>query len=139
MLSVREYIYIAVVSVVLLLCGAVWYYSTIAENYKAQLVAMQAAQEVYKAKQAEVIADVETQHKKKLSDIERRYTDVTKRLQQYQSYLLPAADFTGFSKGNESTDTGELQAVLLGKLAEISKYADELRLAGENCETILQQ
>ena len=122
--------------VVLTLAAAVYLLNRQNIGLRAELAEMHAASASYKKTIEQKIAKTEQEYEQSKIDIDSRYNDIIKRLRQRQADSVRTVTITASCKSERDTEADRVRAELFRRLAEVSKYADELRLTAENCEKI---
>lgn len=130
-----QYALTATIAVIVSLAAALWYQAGALKSARHELAETHAASEAYKRQQAERTKRMEADYAKTKADIDASYQRIIDRLRK-ESSDTPAATPAGKCAGERSAGAGDVQAVLLDRLAEVARYADELKLHGMNCEAL---
>lgn len=122
--------------IVLTLAAAVYLLHSQNISLRAEIAEMHAASASYKKTIEKKIAQTEQEHEQAKTDIDSRYNDIIKRLRQQQADSVRTVTVTASCESERDTEAARVRAELLRRLAEVSKYADELRVRGLACEKI---
>lgn len=82
------------------------------------------------------IAQTEKEYEQDKSDIDSRYNGVINRLRKQKSDNVRTPTTAQTCEGERDTEATRVQSELLRRLAEVSRYADQLRVTAEKCEKI---
>lgn len=123
--------------VVLTLAAAVYFLHSQNISLRAEIAEVRAASATYKKTIEQKIAKTEEEHEQSKTDIDSRYNDIINRLRKQQNNNVRTVTVTQSCESERDTEAERVQSELLGRLAEVSKYADELRVRGLACEKIL--
>lgn len=122
--------------VVLTLAAAVYFLHSQNIGLRAELAEMHAASASYKKTIEKKIAQTEKEYEQSKTAIDSRYNDIIKRLRQQQADSVRTITVTESCESERDTEAERVRAELFRRLAEVSKYADELRVRGLACEKI---
>ena len=122
--------------VVLTLAAAVYLLHSQNIGLRAELAEMHAASESYKKTIQQKIAKTEQEHEQAKTDIDSRYNSIINRLREQQADNVRTVTVTASCESERAATAARVQSELLGRLAEVARYADELRVRGLACETI---
>ena len=122
--------------VVLTLSAAIYLLHSQNTGLRAELAEMRAASESYKKTIQQKIAQTEQEHEQAKTDIDSRYSNIINRLREQQANNVRTVTATASCESERAATAERVRAELLGRLAEVARYADELRLKGLACETI---
>lgn len=122
--------------VVLTLAAAVYLLHSQNISLRAELAEIRAASANYKKTFERKIAQTEQEHEQAKTDIDSRYSAIINRLREQQDNNVRAVTVTKSCKSERAATAARVRAELLRRLAEVARYADELRLRGLACETI---
>ena len=102
----------------------------------SQNVVLRTASDRYKKDIEQKIAQTEKEYEQDKSDIDSRYNSVINRLrkQKYDNVRTPTTPQT--CEGERDTKAAGMYSELLRRYAEVSRYADQLRVTAEKCEKI---
>ena len=103
---------------------------------RQDLAATKAASALYKQQQQAKLKQVEREHEQTTNDINSRYNDILKRLHDYENRPVRTVTIAGECESERDSDSRRMQTELLRRLANVAKYADELKQRGLACETI---
>lgn len=101
-----------------------------------ELAEMTAASASYKKTIEQKIAQTEKEYEQDKTDIDSRYNSVINRLRKQQADNMRGDSTTPTCESERDTETARMQSELLRRLAEVSRYADQLRVVAEKCEKI---
>ena len=105
-------------------------------SLRTELAQMRTASDNYKKTIEQKIAQTEKEYEQDKTDIDSRYNGVINRLRKQQANNLRGGATAKTCESERDTEAIRMQAELLRRLAEVSRYADQLRVAGEKCEKI---
>lgn len=100
------------------------------------LAEIRAASASYKKTIEQKIAQTEKTHEQAKTDIDSRYSAIINRLRQQQADNMRAVAVTKSCESERAATAARVRSELLGSLAAVARYADELRVRGLACETI---
>lgn len=126
-----------VFGVVLTLAAAVYLLHSENIGLRAELAEIRAANANYKKTIEQKIAKTEQEHAQSKTDIDTRYNDIINRLRQQQAANVRTVTVTASCESERAATAARVRFELLGRLAEVARYADELRARGLACEKIL--
>lgn len=122
---------------VLTLAAAVYLLHSQNTGLRSELAEIRAASATYKKTIEQKIAQTEKEHEQSKTDIDSRYNDIINRLREQQANNVRTVTVTASCEGERAATAARVQSELLGSLAEVARYADELRVMGLACEKIL--
>ena len=122
--------------VVLTLAAAAYLLHSQNIGLRAELAEIRAASASYKKTIEEKIAKTEREHEQSKTDIDSRYNDIINRLREQQANNVRTVATTQSCESERAATAARVQSELLGRLAEVARYADELRVRGLACEKI---
>lgn len=122
--------------VVLTLAAAVYLLHSQNIDLRAEIAEIRAASASYKKTIEQKIAKTETEHEQAKTDIDSRYNDIINRLREQQDNNVRTVTITESCESERAATAERVRAELFGRLAEVARYADELRVVGLACETI---
>lgn len=122
--------------VVLTLAAAVYLLHSENIGLRAEMAEIRAAGASYKKTIEQKIAQTEREHEQAKTDIDSRYNSIINRLREQQANNVRAVTITKSCESERAATAARVRSELLGRLAEVARYADELRLRGLACETI---
>lgn len=128
----------ALMGVVLTLAAAVYLLHSQNTGLRAELVEIRAASDSYKKTIEKKIAQTEKEHEQAKADIDSRYSAIINRLREQQDNNVRTVTVTASCESERAATAARVRAELLGRIAEVARYADELRVAGGNCERIAE-
>ncbi len=123
--------------IVLTLAAAVYLLHSQNIGLRSEIAEIRAASASYKKTIEKKIAQTEREHEQAKTDIDSRYNDIIKRLRQQQADSVRTVTITASCESERAATAARVRAELLGRLAEVARYADELRVRGLACENIL--
>ena len=126
----------ALIGVVLTLSAAIYLLHSQNTGLRAELAEIRAASATYKKTIEQKIAQTERDHEQAKSDIDSRYNDIINRLRKQQADSVRTVTVTASCESERAATAARVQSELLGRLAEVARYADELRVRGLDCEKI---
>ena len=136
MARLRQFATVALGGIVLTLAAAVYLLHGQNIDLRAELAEMRAASASYKKTIEQKIAQTEREHEQAKTDIDSRYNDIINRLRQQQADNMRTVAVTKSCESERAATAARVRTELLGRLAEVARYADELRVRGLACETI---
>ena len=122
--------------VVLTLAAAVYLLHSENIGLRAELAGIRSASAGYKETIEQKIAQTEKEHEQAKTDIDSRYSAIINRLREQQANNVRTVTVTASCESERDTEAARVRAELLGRLANVARYADELRINGLACETI---
>ena len=122
--------------VVLTLAAGVYLLHSQNTGLRAELAEVRAASASYKKTIQQKIAKTEKEHEQSKTDIDSRYNAIINRLREQQANNVRTVTVTKSCESERAATAARVRAELLGRLAEVARYADELRVRGLACETI---
>lgn len=122
--------------VVLTLAAAVYLLHSENIGLRSELAEVRAASASYKKTIEQKIAQTEKEHEQAKTDIDSRYSAIINRLREQQANNVRAVTITKSCESERAATADRVRSELLGRLAEVARYADELRVRGLGCETI---
>lgn len=125
-----------IVGIVLTLAGAVYLLHSQNIGLRTEVAEMRAASASYKKTIEKKIAKTEQEHEQAKTDIDSRYNDIINRLRKQQADNVRTVTVTASCESERAATAARVRSELLGRLAEVARYADELRVRGLACETI---
>ncbi|MEM2002054.1 MAG: hypothetical protein QXT77_05370 [Candidatus Methanomethylicaceae archaeon] len=126
----------ALIGVVLTLSAAVYLLHSQNISLRAELAEIRAASASYKKVTEQKIAKTETEHEQAKTDIDSRYSAIINRLREQQDNNVRTVTIAESCESERDKAAERVRSELLGRLAEVARYADELRVVGLACETI---
>lgn len=126
----------ALMGVVLTLAAAIYLLHSQNIALRAEIAEMRAASASYKKTIQQKIAKTEKEHEQAKTDIDSRYNAIINRLREQQADNVRTATVTASCESERAATAARVRSELLGRLAEVARYADELRVRGLACETI---
>ena len=105
-------------------------------SLRTELAQMRTASDNYKKTIEQKIAQTEKEYEQDKTDIDSRYNGVINRLRKQQANNLRGGATAQACESERDTETTRMRSELLRRLAEVSRYADQLRLVAEKCEKI---
>ena len=126
----------ALIGVVLTLAAAVYLLHSQNTGLRSELAAARAASASYKKTIEQKIAQTEKEHEQSKTDIDSRYNDIINRLREQQANNVRAVTITKSCESERAATAARVRSELLGSLATVARYADELRVRGLACEKI---
>ena len=105
-------------------------------DLRTELAEMTAASDSYKKTIEQKIAQTEKEYEQDKTDIDSRYNGVINRLRKQQVNNLRAPATAQACESERDTEATRMRSELLRRLAEVSRYADRLRITAEKCEKI---
>ena len=100
------------------------------------LAEIRAASASYKKTIQQKIEKTEQEHEQAKTDIDSRYSAIINRLRKQQADNMRTVTATKSCESERAATAARVRSELLGSLAAVARYADELRLRGLACETI---
>lgn len=122
--------------VVLTLAAAVYLLHSQNIALRTEIAEILAASASYKKTIEQKIAETEQEHEQAKTDIDSRYNGIIDRLRQQQNDNVRTVTVATSCESERAATAARVRAELLGRLAEVARYADELRVRGLACETI---
>lgn len=122
--------------VVLTLAAAVYLLHSQNTGLRSELAEVRAASATYKKTIEQKIAQTEKEHEQSKTDIDSRYSAIINRLRKQQANNVRTVTVTASCESERAATAARVRSELLGRLAEVARYADELRVRGLACETI---
>ena len=122
--------------VVLTLVAAIYLLHSQNTGLRADLAEIRAASASYKKNIEKKIAQTEKEHEQAKTDIDSRYNSIINRLREQQADNVRTVTITKSCESERAATAERVRSELLGRLAEVARYADELRVRGLGCETI---
>ena len=122
--------------VVLTLAAAVYLLHSQNTGLRAELAEVRAASASYKKTIEKKIAKTEREHEQSKTDIDSRYSAIINRLREQQANSVRTVTVTASCESERAATSARVRSELLGRLAEVARYADELRVRGLACEKI---
>lgn len=122
--------------VVLTLAAAVYVLHSQNTGLRSELAEVRAASASYKKTIEQKIAQTEKEHEQAKTDIDSRYNSIINRLREQQAANVRTVTVTASCESERAATAARVRTELLGRLAEVARYADELRVRGLACETI---
>ena len=105
-------------------------------NLRTELAEMTAASDSYKKTIEQKIAQTEKEYEQDKTDIDSRYSGIINRLRHQQANNMRAPTTAQACESERDTEATRMRSELLRRLAEVSRYADRLRITAEKCEKI---
>lgn len=127
---------VVVGGIVLILAITVYFLHGQNVDLRTEIAEMHAASDSYKKTMEQKIAQTEKEYEQDKSDIDSRYNAVINRLRKQQANNLRGGSTAQACESERDTEAPRVHSDLLRRLAEVSRYADQLRVAGEKCEKI---
>jgi hypothetical protein len=103
---------------------------------RMEIAQMRTASDSYKKTIEQKIAQTEKEYEQDKSDIDSRYNGIINRLRKQQANNMRGGATAQACEGERDTEASRMQSELLRRLAEVSRYADQLRVTAEKCEKI---
>lgn len=100
------------------------------------IAALEATSIAYKKTIEQKIAKTETEHEQAKTDIDSRYSAIINRLREQQDDNVRTVTVTESCESERVATAARVRSELLGSLATVARYADELRVRGLACEAI---
>ena len=122
--------------VVLTLVAVVYFLHSQNIGLRSELAEMRAASASYKKTIEQKIAKTEQEHEQAKTDIDSRYSAIINRLRKQQADNMRTVTVTKSCESERAATADRVRSELLGRLAEVARYADELRVRGLACEAI---
>lgn len=122
--------------VVLVLAAAVYFLHSQNTGLRAELAEIRAASASYKKTIEQKIIKAEKEHEQSKTDIDSRYNSIINRLREQQNNNVRTVTVTASCESERAAEAERVRSELLGRLAEVARYADELRVRGLACEKI---
>mgnify|MGYP006344455283 FL=1 len=122
--------------VVLTLAAAVYFLYSQNTGLRSELAEVRAASVSHKKTIEQKIAQTEKAHEQAKTDIDSRYSAIINRLRKQQADNVRTVTATKSCESERAATAASVRSELLGSLAAVARYADELRLRGLACETI---
>lgn len=126
----------ALLGVVLTLAAAVYFLNNQNISLRAEIAEIRAASASYKKTIEQKIEKTEKEHEQAKTDIDSRYSAIINRLREQQADNVRTVTVTKSCESERAAAAARVRSELLGRLANVARYADELRLRGLACETI---
>ena len=124
--------------VVLTLAAAAYLLHSQNISLRAEIAEIRAASASYKKTIQQKIAKTEKEHEQAKTDIDTRYSSIIDRLRQQQADNVRTVTVTASCESERAATADRVRTELLGRLAEVARYADELRMRGLACEEIAE-
>ena len=105
-------------------------------SLRTELAEMTAASDSYKKTIEQKIAQTKKEYEQDKIDIDSRYNSIINRLRKQQADNMRGGATAKTCQSERDTETARMQSELLRRLAEVSRYADQLRVTAEKCEKI---
>jgi Tfp pilus assembly major pilin PilA len=125
-----------VASIILTLAIAVYILHSQNSDLRTEITEMNAASDRYKKTIEQKIAQTEKEYEREKTDIDTRYNGVINRLRKQKSDNVRGGSAAQACQSERDTEAARVQSELLRRLAEVSRYADQLRVTAEKCEKI---
>lgn len=122
--------------IVLILAVTVYVQHGQISDLRTEIAQMHAASDSYKKTIEQKIAQTEKEYEQDKTDIDTRYNGIINRLRKQQGNNMRGSATAKTCKSERDTETARVQSDLLRRLAEVSRYADQLRVTAEKCEKI---
>ena len=122
--------------IVLILAITVYFLHSQNVDLRTEIAEMNAASDSYKKTIEQKIAQTEKEYEQDKTDIDSRYNGVINRLRKQQVNNMRGGSTAQACESERDTETTRMRSELLRRLAEVSRYADQLRVTAEKCEKI---
>lgn len=122
--------------IVLILAIATYLLHSQNVDLRTEIAEMNAASAAYKKTIEQKIAQTEKEYEQEKTDIDTRYNGVINRLRKQQGNSVRTPTTAQACESKRDTETARVQSELFRRLAEVSRYADQLRVTAEKCEKI---
>ena len=122
--------------IVLILAITAYFLHSQNVDLRTEIAEMRAASDRYKKDIEQKIAQTEKEYEQDKSDIDSRYNGVINRLRKQKSNNVRTTSTAQTREGERDTEATRVQSELLRRYAEVSRYADQLRVTAEKCEKI---
>lgn len=124
--------------VVLTLAAAVYLLHSQNIGLRADIAEIRAASASYKKTIQQKIEKTEREHEQAKTDIDSRYNAIINRLRKQQADSVRTVTVTKSCESERTATAARVRTELLGRLAAVARYADELRVRGLACEKIAE-
>lgn len=122
--------------IVLILAVTVYLLHSQNIGLRTEIAQMRTASANYKKTIEQKIAQTEKEYEQDKTDIDTRYNGIINRLRKQQVNSVRTPTTAQACESKRDTETARVQSDLLRRLAEVSRYADQLRVTAEKCENI---
>lgn len=122
--------------IVLILAVTAYFLHSQNVGLRTEIAEMHTASDRYKKTIEQKIAQTEKEYEQDKSDIDSRYNGVINRLRKQKYDNVRTTTTAKTCEGERDTEAARMYSELLRRYAEVSRYADQLRVTAEKCEKI---